>query len=147
MLPVFNQLEEHVMQLDDTTFLSRFASRDLGPEYFDHRGHLRMAWLHLTHFSLEEAIERVCAGIGELATRFGAPEKYNHTLTEASMRIMARRMQNQPAVDFDRFLEQNPDLVEDAWGVLLNYYTEERLVSPAAKQAWLAPDRSSIDAA
>lgn len=40
-----------------------------------------MAWLHLTHFELEEANRRVCDGIRDLATKFNAPEKFSHTLT------------------------------------------------------------------
>ncbi|GAB6040781.1 MerR family transcriptional regulator [Endothiovibrio diazotrophicus] len=31
------------MQLDDTTFLHRFARRELGPETFDHRGSVEQA--------------------------------------------------------------------------------------------------------
>ncbi len=39
------------MTLNDQTFLKRFAMRDLGPEFFDHRGHLRMAWIHFKTLS------------------------------------------------------------------------------------------------
>lgn len=126
------------MQLDDDTYLAQFASRELGPEHFDHRGHLRMAWLHLAHYDLEEASQRVCEGIKELANQFGAPDKYHRTLSEALVRIMAGRMQKDQ--EFNAFLAANPDLVSDCLGVLAQHYSNERLHSAEARTSWLEPD-------
>lgn len=131
------------MELDDDTYLEGFAARTLGPEHFDHRGHLRMAWLHLARYDLEEANRRVCEGIRALAAQFGAPEKFNHTLSEALVRIIAARMR--PSQDFEAFLAANPDLVDDCLGVLGRYYSEERLQGPAAHAGWLAPDRRPLN--
>lgn len=133
------------MELDDDTFFARFERRELEPEDFNHRGHLRMAWLHLRHYDVEEAGSRVCRGIKELAALFGAPEKFNHTLTESLIRIMARRMEASAAHDFGQFLEANPDLVADAEAVLARYYSDELLHSPPAMRGWVAPDRRPID--
>ena len=133
------------MPLDDDTYLIRFASRALGPEHFDHRGHLRMAWLHLVRYGLAEGNARVCAGIRDLANSFGVPEKFNHTLTEALMRIMARRLADQAGDSFDAYLAHNPDLVLDARGLLARHYSADRLNSPAARAAWVEPDRAPID--
>ena len=132
------------MQLDDDTFLTRFATRDLGPEHFDHRGHLRMAWLHLTRFELEEANRRVCEGIRDLAIRFDAPEKFSHTLTEALTRIMAARMSEEGRGDFERFLALNADLVGDAEGVLARHYSAQRLNTPRARTGWVEPDLAPL---
>jgi hypothetical protein len=132
------------MQLDDSTFLRRFASRDLGQEHFDHRGHLRMAWLHLVHFGLDEANRRVCEGIRDLAIKFEAPEKYSHTLTEALMRIMSARLTDETCGDFERFLKSNRDLVDDAEGVLARHYSRQRLTSAEARAGWLEPDLMPI---
>ena len=133
------------MPLDDETYLRRFALRDLGPEHFDHRGHLWMGWLHLNRFELKEAISRVCSGIRDLAEKFGAPEKFNHTLTEALMRIMAGRMQGESAHDFGSFLEANPDLLTDAPHLLARHYSAQRLNSHQAHSGWLEPDLSPLD--
>jgi hypothetical protein len=133
------------MHLDDDRFLARFASRDLGPEHFDHRGHLRMAWLHLTRYGRDEASQRVCAGIRALATQFGVPGKFNHTLTAALMHIMANRLAGSPDSDFDAFLAANPDLLADARGLLARHYSDERLDSEQAHAGWIEPDRAAID--
>ena len=132
------------MQLDDDSFLNRFETRDLGPEHFDHRGHLRMAWLHLDRYGLEEANARVCQGIRDLAIKFNAPEKFSHTLTEASMRIIAARMHGGKTKPFEQFLQHNRDLVADARGVLARHYSAACLDSPTARAAWIEPDLEPI---
>lgn len=128
----------------DEDYLIKFENRDLRPESFDHRGHLYMAWLHLSHYGPEEAVARVCNGIRELAAKFGAPEKYNRTLTEALMRIIHGRMQQRKHDSFNAFLDDNPDLVCDAEGLLYRHYSRDRLQSTAARTAWVAPDRRPI---
>lgn len=130
------------MYLDDESYLRQFAQRKLGPEHFDHTGHLRMGWLHLKYFDQEEAIERVCNGIRDLATQFGAPQKFHYTLSEALLRIMARRMQQ--GEDFASFLQRNSELLEDAKGVLANHYSPQRLDSAPARAGWLPPDREPL---
>lgn len=133
-----------MQQLDDDTFMARFERLDLGPEYFDHRGHLRMGWLHLRRYGLAEGNARVCDGIRQLATKYGVSSKFNHTLSEALMRIMAARMNDAADPDFDAFLARNPDLVEDARGVLARHYSDELLNSTEAHAGWVEPDRAAI---
>lgn len=131
------------MQPDESTYLKQFECLELGPEHFDHVGHLYMAWLHLKHYDLEEANERVCNGIRMLADKFGVPEKFNHTLSEALMRIMAGRMQVHEQ-DFDAFLRENPDLVDDCQGVLARHYSDACLTSEPARTGWVEPDREPL---
>jgi hypothetical protein len=133
-----------MQQLDDDTFMTRFERLDLGPEYFDHRGHLRMGWLHLRRYGLAEGNARVCDGIHRLAVKFGAQGKFNHTLTEALMRVMAARMDDAADPDFDAFLARNPDLVDDARGVLARYFSDALLSSAEAHAGWVEPDRAAI---
>jgi hypothetical protein len=133
-----------IMQTDETRYLEQFEQLELGPEHFDHVGHLYMAWLHLKHYDLEEANARVCTGIRNLADKFGVPEKFNHTLSEALMRIMAGRM-NDRSDAFDAFLQANPDLVDDCRGVLARHYSDECLTSDRARAGWVEPDREPIE--
>lgn len=132
------------MPLDDATCLARFQTRELGPEYFDHRGHLRLAWLHIEHFGPQEARSRMLEGIRDLATRFGAPEKFHYTLTEAFMRLVAERMSRDPVARFEAFLAANPDLLTDARAVLAHHYSDECLLSGEARITWVEPDRAAF---
>jgi hypothetical protein len=125
--------------MSDREFLDAFQDCRLTPADFDHRGHLRAAWLVLCNYPLEDAIERICEGIRRLATQFGAPEKYNRTLTEAIVRLMAAA--NVPQLSWTAFMDANPELATDLNGVLSRHYSQALLTSTAAKAAFLPPDR------
>lgn len=133
------------MAIDYSDYLQRFERRELGPEHFDHSGHLLMAWVHLNHYDPDEATRRVCDGVRELTSAFGAPEKYSHTLTIAFMRIMNKRMQGQQTDRFEEFLAANQDLVQDAQSLLLHHYSRDRLNSDEARHGWLEPDLEPFD--
>jgi hypothetical protein len=128
------------MSIDYRDYLNRFERRDLGPEHFDHSGHLLMAWTHLRYYDLQEASRRVCNGVRDLAGAFGAPEKYSHTLTIAFMYLIAERMQGRASQDFEAFLAENKDLVQDAQSLILRHYSRDRLDSAEARRDWVEPD-------
>jgi len=128
------------MELTDAEFQRQFENLTLSPDHFDHRGHLRIAWLYLKQDSLVIAIEKVCGGISRYATSLGATDKFHHTVSEATVRIMAQRLTEQPAKTFDSFLAANQDLQADLLGVLSRYYSDEQLHCEAAKRAFQTPD-------
>lgn len=132
--------------MSDDEFLRRFLDSTMPPEGFDHRGHLRAAWLLLRRLPLEEAVAATCDAIARLATRLGAPGKYNRTLTEAMVRLMADRGGADPALAWPDFVARNADLVLDARGVLARHYSDPLLHSPEAREHFVPPDRLRLPA-
>lgn len=132
--------------LPDEAFLAAFLEARLAPADFNHRGHLRAAWLLLQRCPLEQAVADTCDGIARLAARLGAPDKYHRTLTEALVRLMAHGGASDPALDWEGFLAANAPLVRDARGVLAQYYQPETLASADARQRFLPPDRQPLPA-
>lgn len=133
-----------IHHLSDADFLQRFLTADLPAEGFDHRGHLRAAWLVLQRQPLPEAIETVCQGIERLATALGVPGKYHRTLSEALVRWMAAMGAARHDVSFETFLADHPDLVADARGVLARHYSAAVLAQAQARQQWVPPDRQAL---
>ena len=133
------------MEIDDATFLAQFRDQTLAAEHFDHRGHLRIAWLYLNRYPVREASDQVCAGIRSLAIMLGAREKFHHTISEALVRIMAGRMAGGERSDFTAFLTANADLLSDARGLLAHHYSDECLNSVAARCCWVEPDLAPLD--
>ena len=125
--------------LTDQEFLDAFLEARLLPGDFDHRGHLRAAWLVLREHPLDEAVERICNGIRGLATSFGAPEKFNRTLTEAIVRLMLQA--DSAPLTWTEFLSANPELLKDLPGVLARHYSPQLLSSATAKATFIPPDR------
>lgn len=130
--------------MTDDDFVSAFSACRLAPEHFDHRGHLRIAWLLLRRHPLERAIEEICGGIDRIARHFGAPDKFNRTLSEALVRLIAHAAARAPAGTFDEFLAANPVFVTDVRGVLAQYYSADLLHSANAKQNFLRPDLQAL---
>ena len=131
-------MSETIENIDDQTFIREFENQTLNPEYFDHRGHLRIAWLYLSRYSLNEANQRVCRGIKTYAESLGATDKFNLTITGALVKIMAQRMEK--GQGWEDFIHSNSDLVENALAVLGSYYSDEVLFSEEAKRCVLEAD-------
>lgn len=128
----------------DEEFLRRFLACGLEPADFDHRGHLRAAWLVLRHHPVEEAVEYTCDGIARLAAKFGAPGKYNRTMSEALVRLMAHDGAGNGEGTLDTFLGAHPEFADDVPGVLARHYSHDRLHSREARTRFLPPDRERL---
>jgi N-formylglutamate deformylase len=128
----------------DDGFLSAFNDCSAPPSAFNHLGHLRIGWVHLQRYPLQQAIDLTCDGIDRFASFLGVPGKYNRTLSEALMLIMAHGGGADRARSFDVFLAENPALVGDALGLLGRYYTGDLLNSPTARKTFVAPDISPL---
>ena len=133
------------MTITDEKFLAQFESQTLNPELFDHYGHLRLAWLYLNKYPLETAIDKVTNGIATYASSLGATDKFQHTLTEAIVRIMANRLNCSNEDSLKAFLVTNQDLVDDICSVVKLHYSDERLNSDAARTSFVAPDLLPFD--
>ena len=99
--------------LSDDEMLDGFLAFELPPSAFDHHSHLRIAWIHLQRYPLDEAVRRTCTGIAGFAAHLGVTEKFNWTLTEALVRLMAHAGAADPALGWKAFLEANPELRQD----------------------------------
>lgn len=130
--------------MSDDQFLAAFLDSSMPPAGFDHLGHMRAAWLLLQRRPLEEAVAETCHAIARLATRLGVPGKYNRTLSEALVRLMAHGGASNRALAWPDFLAANADLVGGARRVLARHYSDETLYSEAARERFTAPDRQPL---
>ena len=130
--------------LTDDVFLEAFLTCRLPPSAFNHRNHLRVAWIHLQRFPLDEAIERTCAGIARYATHLGVPDRYHRTMTEALIRLMACAGASDPSVSFEGFLARAPAFSGD-WRTLIDaHYSPDLLARSDARHRFLSPDRLAL---
>jgi hypothetical protein len=128
------------MSPDEADFLDRFEAAAIPKEEFDHRAHVRVAWLYLRRYGLEEAGDRMAAGIRRFAAAHGATGKYHETITQAWVRLVAASIGDQR--EFADFVAANPELLDKE---LPNaYYSAERLWSDEARRAFVEPDRRPL---
>ncbi len=128
----------------DDAFFAAFNDCSAPPSAFNHLGHIRIGWIHLQRYPVPEAIQRTCDGIERFANHLGAPGKYNRTLSEALMCLMAHGGAADRNKTWGDFLEENPQLVKDALGLLAHHYSNERLNSETARKTFMPPDLNPL---
>ena len=107
---------------------------------FDHRQHVRLAWIYLSEEPVLEALARFVATLRHYATSLGAATKYHETINFAFLFLIHERMQRAAAPTFEEFAAANGDLFSP---ILDRYYRPETLASPLAKATFVMPDRAA----
>lgn len=117
---------------------------------FDHRAHLRYAWILLQQIPLGEALPRIGATLERFARLHGAPEKYHVTVTWTYVLIVHELMQGHQGdapVGFDELLEGNPLLREPVPRFMARFYASATWQSDRAASSYVLPDRVRSDMA
>lgn len=128
--------------MEDRAFVDALESCTLPSGEFDHRAHVRLAWLYLSEQPLLEALPRFIASLKRYAGSLGASGKYHETITYAFIFLIHERMAERSASTFDEFAEANADLFGP---ILEKYYPPETLASPLARTIFVLPTKSFVD--
>lgn len=123
--------------MNDREFVEALETCTLPSELFDHREHVRLAWLYLREQPLLEALPRFITSLKRYAGSLGASGKYHETITYAFMFLIHERMQRDPTEGFDAFAATNQDLLGP---ILQRYYRGETLASDFARSTFVMPD-------
>jgi len=135
---------ETVKTLSDKDFLTQLENKTLDSSYFNHIGHLRLTWLYLMNHDVETTVQLTSSTIRNYAESLGASTKFHITITDAIIRVMAKRVEAMEIKSWQSFLEQNTDLVEDAISVLTQHYSKDLLFSEEARVALVSPDIKAL---
>ena len=130
------------MDFSDKEFVKEIECLKLDPTQFTHVGHLRLGWIYLKSYRLDEAVVKTCNTIKAYAESLGASAKYNRTITEALINIIANRMRAES--DWKTFVENNRDLRDDCLSLLSCYYSNDLLMSDKARLSFVSPDLKSF---
>lgn len=127
----------------DQQFKAAVESGAFPVDQFDHRAHLRLAYIYLAETSsVAASVGLVKKTLWHLLEKAGVQpqEKYHATLTQAWLHLVARHMQppNPACEDTEDFISQHATLLDTK--LLLGFYSEARLYSEAARAAFLTPD-------
>lgn len=125
--------------MTDAEFIAAFEAGRL--DEFTHRDHIRMAFAYSRIGGTGLAIAKAREGIARLAA---GSTKYHETLTVAWARAVAHMTAQSGAETFDAFLAEYPQLLRR--DLMDAHYSRERLFSPAARAAFVEPDREPLPA-
>jgi hypothetical protein len=131
--------------LEDDRFVADFEAGLYPHDRFRHADHVRLAWIYLRRFAVEEAEDRIRGGIRRFARQAGAERKYHETVTIAWMRLVAIALRLSPRTDdFGAFARLHGWLFQK--DALLAFYSHECLASEAARREWAEPDVGALPA-
>lgn len=132
-------MEAHY-KLSDTEFEEQFIDCKLDPSIFSHEGHLRLAWININQYGLEQAEENIQSQLQNFVEFAGAKDKYNTTLTIAAIRAVGHFMAKSNAVNFKDFIEEFPQLKNNFKTLIESHYSFDVFNSLKAKAEFLEPD-------
>jgi hypothetical protein len=133
--------------MTDEEFLAAFESRTWPHAQWHHREHIKIAYLYLLRYPLDEAIARVRAGIKAFNAANQVPDGpaggYHETMTQAWMRLVHVTLcEYGPADSADAFYEQQPQLSQKK--TLRLFYTRDCFMSPGAKTEFVESDLTPL---
>jgi len=108
---------------------------------FHHADHLRVGFAYICEFPIYEAMQKFSSALKALAIKNGRPHRYNETITWAYLFLIRERITRAGGrLEWEEFVEQNPDIFAWKPDILSRYYREETLQSDLAKSMFVMPD-------
>ncbi|NNK77750.1 MAG: hypothetical protein HKP40_03465 [Litoreibacter sp.] len=117
--------------------LAAMESGALEPNDFSHLDHVGVAVEALKKYGFFEAVSRYADGLRVLTEKAGVPEKFNATITFASMSLIAERLHSGEYTNADAFVQENGALFTKAF--LTEQFPDGRYTSDVAREVPLLP--------
>ena len=132
-------MEEH-SDLTDIEFESQFAACKLDPSIFSHEAHLRLAWIHIMKYGLEQAEENIQVQLKNFVNFVKATDKYNKTLTIVAVRVVNHFMHQSKSNNFVDFIDEFKQLKTGFKSLINSHYSINIFNLQKAKTEYIRPD-------
>lgn len=131
----------HLASHEDLIFSKRVESCKFPLSDFDHRAHLRLAYVYLAENDVETAVAMMRDALMRLLTTNGieTASRYHETLTKAWILAVHHFMSTTIESDSaDGFIDKNPDMLDS--NIMLSHYSARILFSDEARKSFVQPD-------
>ncbi|GAB5539191.1 MAG: hypothetical protein Salg2KO_12940 [Salibacteraceae bacterium] len=129
----------------DEHFEQQFSSCQLNPELFSHEAHLRLAWIHITKYGVDAALENIQEQLKAYVKHLGAEGKYNKTVTIAAVKAVYHFVLKSKSDNFQDFIIEFPRLKNNFRGLMDSHYGIEIFNSERARKDYIEPDLLPFD--
>ena len=135
---------KHLVSNEDRLFRDQFESCEFPVSDFDHRNHIRLAYIYLVENDSAESALLIRESLNRVLHHNGVdPAKYHETMTQAWILAVLHFMQNTEQSDSAAsFILQNPKLLDTK--IMLTHYSTKVLFSEQARRTFLQPDLEPI---
>lgn len=135
----------HLCSSEDQRFRNRVEAHDFPVTDFDHRSHLRLAYIYIVDRDTDQAAQHMRDTLIGLLKHAGVDPsaKYHETLTKAWILAIHHFMKNTSySESADHFIDQNPDMLDSK--IMMTHYSAEVLFSEQARREFVAPNLDPI---
>jgi hypothetical protein len=134
----------HTLSTSDRTFRDDFSLGRVTPAQFDHRAHVRLAYIVLAEHDVDGATAEMRSSLLAFLAHHGIdPAKYHETMTRAWVLAVRHFMDRATSSESaDEFIDANPVLLDSK--IMLTHYSAGLLFSPEARDRFVEPDVQAI---
>lgn len=136
----------HSITKEDEEFKKQVESCSFPVSQFDHRAHLRLAFVYLVqNETTEVSVACMRQALTTLLKHAGIDpsEKYHETITEAWVLAVHHFLNNtKSSSSADDFINQNPELLDSK--IMLTHYSAEVLFSDETRKSFVQPNLEAI---
>lgn len=129
---------------DDQTFRQQMGNGTFPAADFNHRAHLRLAYVYLCESNPDTATDQMRATLNHFLIHNNVdPAKFHETLTKAWILAVKHFMDRAgSATSADDLIDRYPQMLDTQ--IMLTHYSAERLFSETARNKFIAPDIERI---
>jgi hypothetical protein len=132
--------------MTDELLWAAFHDRTLPEKDWTHRAHLRVAWMYVSRYALDEAHLLFRLSLVRLNTVHGVPESaqrgYHETLTRFWLHQVRALIDADAGSSSDAFIERHSARLQTS--APLTHYSRELLFSVRARSVFVEPDRQPL---
>jgi len=134
----------HRTSAEDRTFRTAFEACQFPPAQFNHRAHIRLAYVYLTGHDTDAAHQLMQGALLAFLRFHGVDlSKYHETMTRAWIMAVRHFMEISPdCASSDAFIDRNPRMLDPK--IMLTHYSAEVLFSDDARARFVEPNLDPI---
>jgi hypothetical protein len=135
---------KHQMSNDDREFKVQFETCVLSPSEFNHRAHLRLAYVYLVENDDDMACQLMRDSLLRFLNHNGVDmSKFHETMTQAWVLAVRHFMENDSEADSaNTFIDNNLKMLDT--NIMMTHYSAELLFSNKAREQVITPDLDPI---
>lgn len=135
---------KHALSSDDRRFRAEFEAGRFPPDRFDHRAHVRLAYVYLAEHDTDEAVTLLRSALRSWLRHHRVdPAKYHETITRAWILAVRHFMETSAgAASAAAFIDAHPLLLDRK--IMLTHYSADLLFSNEARARFVEPDLDEI---
>ena len=134
----------HKVSKSDNQFERAVLDGSFEVASFDHRAHLRLAYIFTAGASAEQALPKMRSALVAYLDHHNVDaSKYHETITRAWILAVRHFLElSEYCSSADDFLEQHPQLLDP--NIMLTHYSSQRLFSEQARRQFMPADIQAI---